>query len=113
LGLPELRVEIGANLQRVVPVGCDDKRHFSASYREAPGLVYLSLHPSPLTMAEAIVHETQHAKLNALGWLDPVLHNGHDTWTSSPVRPDLRPLMGVLMAVHAFIPVAALHGALA
>jgi HEXXH motif-containing protein len=60
-------------------------------------------------LAEAIVHESQHGKLNTLRWLDPVLENGDATWTSSPVRPDMRPLMGVLMAVHAFVPVAALH----
>jgi HEXXH motif-containing protein len=29
------------------------------------------------------------------------------------VRPDLRPVMGVLLAVHAFVPVAALHEGLA
>jgi HEXXH motif-containing protein len=81
----------------------------SASYREAPGLIYLSLHPSPLTMAEALIHETQHGKLNTLRWFDAVLLNGDSTWTPSPVRPDLRPLFGVLMAVHAFVPVAAFH----
>jgi HEXXH motif-containing protein len=64
-------------------------------------------------MAEAIVHETQHGKLNLLSWLDPVLRNGHSCFTESPVRPDPRPLMGVLLALHAFVPVAALHRALA
>jgi HEXXH motif-containing protein len=65
-----------------------------------------------LTLAEAIVHETQHSKLNVLSLLDAVLENGRTTWTASPVRPDLRPLMGVLLAVHAFVPVAALHAGL-
>jgi HEXXH motif-containing protein len=41
-----------------------------------------------------------------------VLLNGRDDWSPSPVRPDLRPLMGVLLAAHAFVPVAALHAAL-
>jgi HEXXH motif-containing protein len=109
VGLPTWYGELSVVLQRIVPVGYDAERHLSASYREAPGVAYVSLHPDPLTLAEAIVHETQHSKLNLLSWLDPVLHNGYDCWTSSPVRPDLRPLMGVLMAVHAFIPVAALH----
>jgi HEXXH motif-containing protein len=109
LALPTLAREIAGTLQRIVPVGYEPERHLSASYREAPGLAYLTLHPSPLTLAEAIVHESQHGKLNTLRWLDPVLENGDATWTSSPVRPDMRPLMGVLMAVHAFVPVAALH----
>ena len=64
-------------------------------------------------MAEAIIHETQHGKLNRLTWLDPVLRNGYTAWSESPVRPDLRPVMGVLLAVHAFVPVAALHERLA
>ena len=109
LTLPALRAEIGASLQCIVPVGFEPERHLSASYREAPGLVYMTLHPSALTLAEAIIHETQHGKLNVLRWFDPVLVNGDSTWTKSPVRPDLRPLAGVLLAVHAFVPVAAFH----
>jgi HEXXH motif-containing protein len=108
-GLPEWFAELPLTLQRIVPVGFDAERHLSASYREAPGLAYLSLHPDPLTMGEAIVHETQHGKLNALTWLDPVLENGLSEWSPSPVRPDLRPLMGVLLAAHAFVAVSALH----
>ncbi|MEZ4226392.1 MAG: HEXXH motif-containing putative peptide modification protein [Polyangiaceae bacterium] len=107
--LPDLGQEIHDTLQRIVPVGYHAERHFSASYREAPGLIYMSLHPSTLTLAEAIVHETQHGKLNLARWFDPLLANGDSVWTESAVRPDLRPLTGVLLAVHAFVPVAALH----
>ncbi len=110
--LPSWTRELRTAGARLVPVGFEAERHLSASYREAPGLVYLTLHPSPLTLAEAIVHETQHGKLNLLTWLDPVLLNGRTTWTTSPVRPDLRPLMGVFLAAHAFVPVAALHCAM-
>ncbi len=113
IGLPEWIAELPLSLQRVVPVGYLPEVHLSASYREAPGLAYLTLHPSTLTLAEALVHETQHSRLNVLTWLDPVLDNGWTEWTDSPVRPDLRPLMGVLLAVHAFVPVAALHARLA
>jgi HEXXH motif-containing protein len=113
LALPAWWAELPRTLTRIVPVGWHDERHFSASYREAPRVAYLSLHPDPLTLAEAIVHETQHGKLNLLSWSDAVLDNGYTEWTSSPVRPDLRPIMGVLLAVHAFVPVAALHHGLA
>ena len=107
--LPEWYAELVTTTHRLVPVGYEPEMHLSASYREAPGLVYLTLHPDPLTMAEAIIHETQHGKLNRLSWLDPVLNNAYTAWSESPVRPDLRPVMGVLLAVHAFVPVAALH----
>lgn len=110
--LPGWAAEWPLALERVVPVGVLPELHLSASYREAPGLAYLTLHPNPITLAEALVHETQHGKLNTLLFLDPVLTNGWTEWTPSPVRPDLRPLMGVLLAVHAFVPVSALHAAL-
>ena len=111
--LPALAGELPITLERIVPVGFDRERHLSCSYREAPGLVYLSLHPDPLTLAEAIVHETQHGKLNLLSWLDPLLTNAPDERVASPARPDLRPLFGVLLAAHAFVPVAVLHHQLA
>jgi HEXXH motif-containing protein len=111
--LPAWSVELPLVLQRAIPVGWFPELHLSASYQEAPGLIYLSLHPNRLTLAEAIVHECQHGKLNVLLWLDEVLRNGRTTWTPSPVRPDLRPLLGVLLAVHAFVPVAAMHRELA
>ena len=107
--LPEWWNEFPLIMNRFVPVGYHQEKHLSASYAEALGLAYISLHPDPLIMAEAIIHESQHNKLNAVLWLDPVLHNAHSEWTSSPVRPDMRPLLGVLLAAHAFVPVAALH----
>lgn len=109
LGLPGWEREQPVTLQRIVPVGVEPERHLSASFREAPGLVYMTLHPDALVMAEALVHETQHGKLHTLMRLDPVLVNGDTHWTSSPVRPDLRPLSGILLAAHAFLPVALMY----
>jgi HEXXH motif-containing protein len=65
-----------------------------------------------MTMAEALVHEFQHNKLNAVFRWDPLLHNAHAPLYTSPVRPDPRPLHGVLMAVHAFQPIAKLYEAM-
>ena len=109
-GLPGWRAE--GPLHTLVPVGFDPQKHLSASYREAPGTAWLTLHPDPLVVAEALVHENQHSRLNLLTWLDPVLENAWTEWSPSPVRPDLRPIMGVLLAVHAFVPVAVMHRAL-
>lgn len=112
-GLPSWYAELPGTLKRLIPVGYEPEKHLSASYREAPNTAWLTLHGNRLTLAEAIVHETQHGKLNTALLLDPLLTNGRTFWTDSPVRPDLRPLIGVLLAVHAFVPVAALHHALA
>jgi HEXXH motif-containing protein len=113
LALPDLHREMSRSLRRIVPVGYEPEQSLSASYREAPGVVYVTLHPNPVTLAEALIHESQHGKLNALSFFDPILENGHSEWAASPVRPDLRPLMGVLLAAHAFVPVAEFHRRLA
>jgi HEXXH motif-containing protein len=107
--LPELREEMDLVLAQLVPVGFDAERHLSASYQESIGTIYASLHPHVMTMAEALIHEFSHNKLNALFELDPVLVNAFAPLFRSPVRPDARPLHGVLLAVHAFLPVARLY----
>ena len=110
--LPIVREEMELVLHQMIPVGADDEKHLSASYREALGTIYLTLHPSAMTMTEAILHEFAHNKLNAMLELDPLLENAFHPLFASPVRPDPRPLHGVLLAVHAFLPVAALYRAM-
>lgn len=107
--LPDLRREIDLVVHQFIPVGYDRERHLSASYRESIGTVYLSLHPQPMTMVEAVIHEFSHNKLNALFEVDAVVDNAFTSLHDSPVRPDMRPLHGVLFAVHAFLPVARLY----
>ncbi len=109
IGLPPLHEEIELALRQIIPVGFDETRHLSASFQENLGTAYMTLHPQDMTMAEAIVHEFSHNKINGLLELDPLLHNAFEPLFSSPVRPDPRPLHGVLLAVHAFVPVAALY----
>lgn len=103
---PALFGEMEILLQRVVPVGFSKTKHFSASYREAIGTIYMTLHPNPLTMSEALIHEFQHNKMNLASYHDPFLENAFYPLYPSPVRPDPRPLWGVLLAAHAFLAVA-------
>ena len=107
--MPELREEMDLFLQRFIPVGTDEHSHLSASYREFIGTMYLTLHPQSMTMTEALIHEYQHSKINLLFHLDPVMDNAYWPLYPSPVRPDPRPLHGVLLAAHAFVPVAELY----
>ena len=107
--LPEIRREMDLFVSQIVPVGWDPVKHLSASYQEVLGTVYLTLHPNQMTLSEALIHEFSHNKLNALFELDAVLENAWSPLYSSPVRPDPRPLHGVLLAVHAFLPVARLY----
>lgn len=106
---PALFAEMGLLLHELVPVGYHAERHLSCSYREAIGTVYLTLHDNVMTMAEALVHEFQHNKINCAAWSLDFLGNAYHPLYKSPVRPDPRPLWGILLAVHAFLPVADLY----
>lgn len=107
--LPETFAEMRLALREVVPVGFDGERHLSASYREAIGTMYLTLHPNVMTMTEAVVHEFQHNKINVASYGMDFLENAFHPLYPSPIRPDPRPLWGILLAVHAFLPVAELY----
>lgn len=109
---PALFAEMGLLLHELVPVGYHAERHLSCSYREAIGTVYLTLHDNVMTMAEALVHELQHNKINCAAYAVDFLENAFHPLYKSPVRPDPRPLWGILLAVHAFLPVAQLYRAM-
>jgi HEXXH motif-containing protein len=107
--LPGEFAEMRTMLHEVIPIGYDTVRHLSASYREAVGTVYLTLHPSVMIMAEAIIHEFQHNKFNVSAYHTEYLGNAFAPLYKSPIRPDPRPLWGIVLAVHAFLPVAELY----
>lgn len=107
--LPGEFAEMGLMLHEIIPVGYDEVRHLSASYREVVGTIYLTLHPNLMTMTEAVIHEFQHNKINVSSFSADYLHNAFHPLYPSPVRPDPRPLWGILLAVHAFLPVAELY----
>jgi len=107
--LPGEFAEMEMLLHEIIPVGYDGTRHLSASYREAVGTIYLTLHPNPMTMAEAVLHEFQHNKLNVSAYSVEYLTNAFHPLYKSPVRPDPRPLWGILLAVHAFLPITELY----
>lgn len=107
--LPAEHAEMATMLHEIVPVGYDAEKHLSASYREAVGTVYLTLHPNVMTMTEAVIHEFQHNKFNVSAYGAEYIRNAFAPLYKSPVRPDPRPLWGILLAVHAFLPVAELY----
>ncbi|TDE59748.1 hypothetical protein E1295_02345 [Nonomuraea mesophila] len=74
----------------------------SASTRDAFGAVQLTECDHPGTLAETLVHEAQHSKLNALLDLCPLLHEDDGRLYYSPARSDARPVHGLLHATYAF-----------
>jgi HEXXH motif-containing protein len=107
--MPGELAEMRTMLHAIIPVGYDQEKHLSASYREAVGTIYLTLHPSVMIMTEALIHEFQHNKFNVSAYTTEYLSNAFHPLYKSPIRPDPRPLWGILLAVHAFLPVADLY----
>ncbi|MFD0206173.1 MULTISPECIES: HEXXH motif domain-containing protein [Saccharothrix] len=102
---PGAAEELSAGLSTVVPL--DARREvFAASSSAAFGAIAMSPKRSATEFAEALVHELQHSKVNAL--LDLVdLHTSDATPRHyAPWRDDPRPIEGLLHGVYAFVSVA-------
>jgi HEXXH motif-containing protein len=82
------------------------RRSFSRSHSpaEAPGLVALTS-DGPEKVADMLCHECAHVRLSTFLAHDALLRNSDKGGYESPWRPDRRPLLGLLLGVHAFIAV--------
>ena len=79
----------------------------SATTPSAFGAIAASLPPSPVIMAEMLVHEFQHLKLCALMDMVPLIeHRDEDERVYAAWRPDPRPAGGLLQGVYAHVGVA-------
>ncbi|MEU4515387.1 HEXXH motif-containing putative peptide modification protein [Nonomuraea wenchangensis] len=103
---PELGEELARGVTAIVPIlSPDPALHVSGSFREAPGMIALSL-GEPLATVEALVHEYGHQKLYAVLVLDPmIVGDSGEAVHYSPWRPDPRPLSGLLQATYTFVQV--------
>jgi HEXXH motif-containing protein len=101
---PAALLDVRRCLRGLLPIETDDGRWHSATTGDLPLTVQLTLGDpaDDVTLAESIVHETAHVKLDELLVMDPLLTNGPEAVFRHPWRPDLRPLLGVLLGVHAF-----------
>jgi HEXXH motif-containing protein len=93
--------ELSSGLTTLIPLEAGTST-FAASSVDAFGGVALSPKDSAADLAEAIVHEIQHSKLNALMDLLPLHQEQHCSWYHAPWRADPRPLGGVLHGIYAF-----------
>jgi HEXXH motif-containing protein len=73
----------------------------SAASPAAFGAIATSLPPSPVSMAETLVHEFQHVKLGGLMDMLPLIEPGTERGYA-PWREDPRPMGGILQGVYAF-----------
>lgn len=112
-GHPEILAWILSTTFLCLPIHrTTDTRFKSASRRDMPGAVFFDLNAGWRHLLEALVHETAHAQLFVDEWAGPLIEPGHTRTYASPLRPEPRPLRGILLAYHALAYMAALYHAL-
>jgi HEXXH motif-containing protein len=97
---------VGEGVSVIVPlVPRSDTDLESATTPSAFGAISTSMPPSPIIMAETLVHEFQHLKLCALMDMVPLIEHG-DERVYAAWRQDPRPASGLLQGVYAHLGVA-------
>jgi HEXXH motif-containing protein len=93
--------ELSTGLSTLVPIA-RSRRIAGASSRAAFGGLALSTKDDAAKLAEVLVHELQHSKLNAFLDLFPLVDDDSEARWHAPWRTDPRPLTGVLHGIYAF-----------
>ncbi|WP_437755181.1 aKG-HExxH-type peptide beta-hydroxylase [Sorangium sp. So ce1389] len=108
---PDALRDVDAFFRGVLPMWMPDERWNSASTGELPFVLQLTVRETgwPLLLAESILHEASHVKLDMARLMTPLLSNGDEKIYRHPWRPDLRPMSGVLLGAHAFLAVMKLY----
>lgn len=103
--------DVRAFCRIVVPLSSSDSPRASVANALVPLMVGVSIDADGLLdTAEFLIHETAHIKLDLLTRRALLLENDDQALYRHPWRHDPRPLIGVLYAAHAFVPVAELYG---
>ncbi|WP_309111185.1 HEXXH motif-containing putative peptide modification protein [Saccharothrix sp.] len=98
---PEWAEELAAGLRNVVPLAAEE-RVFAASSTAAFGSIAMSPKESAVHFAEALVHEIQHSKVNALLELLPLADDDRVARYYAPWLDYPRPVTALLHGVYAF-----------
>jgi len=98
---PDYAEEIAACLTTIIPLP-RECGVFASSSSAAFGGVAMSPKETSGELAEALVHELQHSKLNAAMDLVVLHRSRDDRWFYAPWRDDPRPLSGLLHGIYAF-----------
>ncbi|MEU4246485.1 HEXXH motif domain-containing protein [Amycolatopsis sp. NPDC026612] len=110
--LPEYAEVLPGGLTSIVPEPAVPFRLPSASTGEAFGSAVIAAPDEPATLAAALVHEFQHARLGALLQLVRLHDDDRTERLYAPWREDPRPLGGLVHGIYAFFGVSAFWRAL-
>jgi hypothetical protein len=104
---PGYAASLHDGLRSLVPIGQRaDDRNVSATSGDAFGAVAASLPSDGVTLAVALIHEFQHAKLCAITHLEPLFDPRAVDLFYAPWRPDPRPAGALLHGIFAHMAVA-------
>lgn len=92
---------VRSEVQHVVPLRMAD-RHTSFSLSNLPGAIFVGAGRSRWPVAEALVHEAAHLRLNHAAEAAPLTFGSRDTVCYSPWRDDPRPVEGIVHGAYAF-----------
>ena len=106
---PDFAHELDRMIHKIIPLGVTKSMHNSASYSTCIGHLYMSypveIEMPELAVLEAIIHESNHNKLNLIMKSDPLILNTREEIYYSPYRPDARHIYGIYLWVHALVAV--------
>ncbi|MGJ4961863.1 aKG-HExxH-type peptide beta-hydroxylase [Bradyrhizobium sp. HKCCYLRH3061] len=94
----------------LIPLRSSERSYFrSGSQADVPGMVYADLFGGLMQVMEAIVHESAHLHLFMAEASGPLVDPQHQGRYASPLRPEPRPLRGILLAFHAIAYICAFY----
>jgi HEXXH motif-containing protein len=99
---PDYVTEVLAAEPVIVPTG-PMGGFVASSSASSFGAIRAVMPETPSAMAETLLHEIQHSKLNALLDLVPLHCSGSERLCYAPWRRDPRPLGGLLHGIYAFV----------
>jgi HEXXH motif-containing protein len=104
---PGYAAALRSGLRSLVPIGQRaDDRNVSATSGDAFGAVAASIPSDGTSLAVALIHEFQHAKLCAINDLEPLVSRRAQHLFYAPWRPDPRPPGALLHGIFAHMAVA-------
>jgi hypothetical protein len=108
---PEALDDVTTLFRGLLPIQMAGGGWNSASTGQAPFVLQLTFQENgwPFLLADSILHECAHTKLDMALTLGPLFLNDEQKIYRHPWRPDLRPMVGVLLGAHAFLAVLTLY----
>lgn len=104
---PDAAESISAGVTSIVPLVESQRGLFASSTsRDSFGAIAMTMPGNGLVLADTLIHEFHHSKLNAILDLVPLIADSPGELFYSPWRDDPRPMSGVLHGAYAFLGVA-------